>query len=135
MSCRGERLARMLHDEHILDGAARLAYRALGKETVMGESGERWVDTDLMITALKEAIWGVENGTLDLATARDLEVQEQLIYRTAELAIEASREGMDEILPEIDVHLDEEDLARWRGCLKQFGEAIKRKMNRSFGPS
>jgi hypothetical protein len=88
-----------------------------------------------MITTLKEEIWAVENGTLDLATARALEVHEQLIYRTAELAIEASREGMDEILREIDVHLDEEDLARWRSWLKQFGDAIKRKMNRSFGPS
>ena len=125
----------MPHDEHILDGTARLTYRALGKETVVDESGERWVDADLMITTLKEEIWAVENGTLDLATARALEVQEQLLYRATELAIEASREGMDEILPEIDVHLDEEDLARWRSCLKQFGEAIKRKMNRSFGPS
>jgi len=30
---------------------------------------------------------------------------------------------------------DEEDLARWRSCLRDFREAIRQKMNRSFGPS
>ena len=82
------------------------------------------------IRFLMENIQAVEDGTLDLAKARVLEGHSHLLYRTAELALEASRDVTAELLD-----FDEEDLARWRSCLKDFREAVRRRMNRSFGPS
>jgi hypothetical protein len=103
-----------------------------GRKSLVGKEGEeRWVDA--RIRAMMEDIQAIEDGTLGLARARTLERHRQLQYRTAELAMEVTREGMGNFL--IDVELDEEDLARLKNLLRELGEAIRRKMKSSFGPS
>ena len=72
------------------------------------------------IKVLIENIQAVEDGTLDLAKARTLEVYSHLHYRTAKLALEASRDVTAELLD-----FDEQDLARWRSYLNDFREAIR----------